>query len=183
MIKFESILLRAVRESDAESYYKWINDSETNFYRGLYPPTSEIVAQTWVKEQLHNTTEKVSLAIEKNDDDKTSTAIGFVGLRGACPRSRRAEIWIYVGDKSQWGHGYGLSAIKAVCQYGFTEMNLHRIWLECDPEHTAGVRCYEKVGFVREGTQRDAYFRRGAFRNTIIMGLLKPDWEKTSLQK
>lgn len=183
MIKHENVILRAVQKSDSENYLKWINDPETNFYRGLYPPTSEVVAQAWVQEQLHQTTEKISLAIEKLDGDKSTGAIGFVGLRGACPRSRRAEIWIYLGDKTQWGHGYGLNSIQAVCNYAFTEMNLHRLWLECDPEHAAGVRCYEKVGFVREGTQREAYYRRGAFRDTIIMGLLRPDWEKTSALK
>jgi len=182
MIKLETVLLRAVTESDADNYFKWINDTETNFYRGLYPPTSEVVAKAWVREQLHQTAEALTLAIDVSTD-RGPLPVGFIGLRGACARSRRAEMWIYLGDKEQWGHGFGQTAIKALCKYAFEEMNLHRLWLECDPENASGVRCYENVGFMREGTQRQAYFRRGAFRDTIFMGLLKPDWEKASALK
>ena len=183
MIKLNNITLRAVAEADADSYFKWINDSETNFYRGLYPPTSEAVAKAWVQEQINQTTEKLSFAVETNEPGTSRELAGFIGLRGICGRSHRAEMWIYLGDKEKWGRGYGQNAISALCQYAFTDMNLHRLWLECDPEHAAGVRCYEKVGFVREGTQRDGYYRRGQFRDTIIMGLLKPDWERASAQK
>jgi RimJ/RimL family protein N-acetyltransferase len=182
MIKLNKIGLRAVEESDAVYYFKWINDPETNFYRGLYPPTSEIVAKNWIAEQLNQAAEKLTLAIDLYGDEALIGTIGFVGLRGICSRSRRAEMWIYVGDKFQWGNGYGKDSISAICQYAFSEMKLHRLWLECDPEHIAGVTCYQKIGFVHEGTQRDGYFRRGKFRNTITMGLLKPDWEKASAQ-
>jgi len=179
MIKHENIVLRAVTEKDADAYLKWINDPETNYFRGLYPPTSEVVAKAWIQEQLHQTAEKLSLAVETSDSGKL---VGFIGLRGICGRSRRAEMWIYLGDKEVWGKGYGTNALVAICQHAFSDMNLHRLWLECDPEHYAGVKCYEKVGFVREGIQRDGYYRRGQFRDTMIMGLLRPDWQKAQSQ-
>jgi len=183
MIRHNNIALRAVEEGDASSYLKWINDPETNFYRGLYPPTSEAVANAWIKEQLNQTTEKLTFAIEEMRGDAVVGLIGFIGLRGICARSRRAEMWIYLGAKNRWGEGFGKDSLFTICQYAFSEMNLHRLWLECDPEHVASVQCYEKNGFVKEGTQREAYYRRGKFRDTIIMGLLRPDWENASSLK
>jgi RimJ/RimL family protein N-acetyltransferase len=122
------------------------------------------------------------VAIEADTEGKSSF-IGFVGLRGICPRSRRAEIWIYIGDKAFWGKGLGQEATTALCRHAFEEMNLHRVWLELDPENVGAKKCYEKAGFVLEGTLRQAYYRRGKYRDTCMMGLLRPDFEAKERKK
>ncbi len=162
---------------DARRYEAWINDDETNFWRGLYHPTTTAEAKRWIKEQMHAAPDHMAVAIEMGSNGKPTT-VGSMGLRGICPRSRRAELWIYLGDKAVWGKGLGQEAIFALCRYGFVEMNLFRIWLETDPQHRSALRCYEKAGFINEGTLRKAYYRRGKFRDTCIMGLLRPDFEK-----
>ncbi len=182
MINLENIRLRAIESSDSRFYYNWVNNAETNQWRGLYPPTSEAAAQKWVDDQAATTmtaeiSDRFSLAVEIGPDTGCFEHVGFIGLRGICSRSRRAELWIYLGDKWAWNKGVGKEAVRGLCQFAFEEMNLHRLWLECDPEHQGGVRCYQKAGFVEEGRLRQAYFRRGQFRDTIMMGLLKPDWE------
>lgn len=52
----------------------------------------------------------------------------------------------YIGDIEEWGKGLGTEAIQIFCDYVFNNMNIYRLWLECDPENGA-VRCYEKNGF------------------------------------
>jgi len=180
MIGHKRVQLRALsnRDSgDAENYEKWINDEETNLWRGLYHPTSSVEASQWIEQQMVTLPDRLTLSVDLKTK-KGSQSIGFIGLRSICPRSRRAEIWIYIGDKSTWGDGIGGEAITALCRYAFKEMNLHRLWLELDPEHAPALRCYQKVGFVREGTLRQAYYRRGKYRDTCMMGLLRPEFEK-----
>jgi len=172
MIRGKNIQLRAIEERDFGLYYSWINDEETNQWRGLYHPTSLEEAKDWIAKQRKKEPERLSLAIETSD----RALIGFVGLSSICARSRRAEIWIYIGSKDHWGQGFGEDTIRTLCGYAFNEMNLHRIWLECNPEFENVVRCYEKVGFKTEGFPRDAYYRNGKFRNTCIMGLLSGDF-------
>lgn len=174
MIRGKSIILRAIEQADVGAYYSWINDEETNQWRGLYHPTSREEATRWIEERRKPSPDHLSLAIEHNSDG----LIGFIGIRGICPRSRRAEIWIYIGSKPHWNQGIGFEAVDVLCKYAFEQMNLFRIWLECNPDFEPVVRCYQKVGFVEEGRLRKAYYRDGEFRDTCIMGLLRTDWKE-----
>jgi RimJ/RimL family protein N-acetyltransferase len=171
MINGKLVKLRAIESEDVVRYHAWINDSETNQWRGLYHPTSREEAAGWIEEQRQKRPEHLSLSIESD-----GVHVGFIGLRGICARSRRAEIWIYIGAKDYWNQGIGQDAIQTLCDYAFTEMNLFRIWLECNSDFVPVVRCYEKVGFLEEGRPRKAYYRNGKFHDTCIMGLLKDEW-------
>jgi RimJ/RimL family protein N-acetyltransferase len=165
--------LRAIEAKDVGAYHDWINDEETNQWRGLHHPQAKEDAEKWIELQRTRRPEALSLAIEATD----GTLVGFIGLTGICARSRRAEIWIYLGSKPHWNKGIGEDAVRTLCNYAFEQMNLFRIWLECNPEYTNVVKCYEKVGFVREGTLRKAYYRHGAFRDTCIMALLRDEFK------
>lgn len=173
MIRGNKVFLRAIEANDVSLYHQWINDEETNQWRGLYHPTSQEAAAQWIEEQRKTSSTNLSLAIAHNQDG----LIGFIGLKSICSRSRRAEIWIYIGSKPHWNQGIGQDAIFALCKYAFEQMNLFRIWLECNPEFEPVVKCYEKIGFQEEGRLRKAYYRDGKFRDTCIMGLLKDDWK------
>jgi len=172
MIQGAKISLRAIEEADVDSYHAWINDDETNQWRGLHHPASKEDAAEWINTRRSKTKETLNLSVST----KEGTHIGFVGLQGICARSRRAEVWIYIGSKAHWGQGYGEDTIRTLCRYAFEEMNLFRIWLECNPEFAPVVGCYENVGFKKEGNLRKAYYRNGAFHDTCIMGLLRDEF-------
>lgn len=176
MIRGKLSNLRAIESEDVAAYHSWVNDEETNQWRGLYHPQSKEESATWIESMRTRKLEAVSFSVESGD----GALVGFIGLQAICPRSRRAEIWIYLGSKPHWNKGVGEDAIRALCSYAFEQMNLFRIWLECNPEFENVVRCYEKVGFVREGTLRKAYYRNGAFRDTCIMGLLRDEFTGTA---
>ena len=172
MIQGKLMKLRAVEADDAKTYHSWINDEETNQWRGLHHPSSKEEATKWIETQRSSRSDALTFAIE----DKDGTLVGFIGLQNICPRSRRSEIWIYLGSKPHWNQGIGEDSVRTLSNYAFVQMNLFRIWLECNPEFVNVVRCYEKVGFVREGTLRKAYYRNGSFHDTCIMGLLREDF-------
>lgn len=176
MIRGSQVVFKPIEALDAENYHNWINDEETNQWRGLCHPTNREGATKWVEAKRQSQADKLDLSIWTNGGKH----IGFIGLQSICPRSRRAELWIYIGDKDYWGKGFGEDAVRTLCGYAFGQMNLYRIWLECNPEFTPVVRCYEKVGFKREGTLRHAYYRDGAFRDTCIMGLLRTEFVPNS---
>jgi RimJ/RimL family protein N-acetyltransferase len=171
VIRGKAVSLRAIEQADVSRYYGWINDEETNLWRGLYHPMALEEATEWISNQRKKSPDFLSLSIEEASGEH----IGFIGLRGICSRSRRAEIWIYIGAKNFWNQGIGEDSIRALCKYAFEEMNLVRIWLECDPEFVAGLNCYLKVGFQKEGTHRQGYYRNGKFRDTCTMALLRDE--------
>lgn len=169
MIENNTICLRAIEDSDYIEYNKWINDFETNYWRGNYPPESLLQSKVQLQKWSEKSDTQLTIAITVSP----KKLIGLIGLRNICNRSRRAEVWIYIGDKSEWGKGYGQSALELLINYSFNELNLHRLWLECDPNHKPAVTCYEKVGFVKEGIHRDGYYKRGRYHDTMVMGLIK----------
>jgi RimJ/RimL family protein N-acetyltransferase len=172
MIRGNHVIFKAIEVADVENYHAWINDEETNQWRGLYHPTSREESLKWIEDKRKSCSDRINLSIHTT----VGKHIGFIGLQSICPRSRRAELWIYIGDKEYWGKGFGEDATRTLCKYAFEQMNLHRLWLECNPDFVQVTRCYEKVGFKHEGTLRQAYYRDGAFRDTCIMGLLSSDF-------
>ena len=83
-----------------------------------------------------------------------------------------------IGDKTEWGKGYGTQAIRLFVDYLFKEVNLHRVFLRVYETNPAGIRCYEKVGFQHEGTQREAIFKHGRYIDMHMMSILSVDWNQ-----
>ncbi|MCL5676357.1 MAG: GNAT family N-acetyltransferase, partial [Firmicutes bacterium] len=40
-----------------------------------------------------------------------------------------------------------------------------------------GIRAYKKAGFVEEGRLRADRYLRGAYGDTLVMGVLRSEWE------
>ena len=51
-----------------------------------------------------------------------------------------------------------------------------RVWLRVFADNARAIRAYEKVGFQHEGRLRQDNFSNGAFRDTLLMGLLRSEW-------
>ena len=102
--------------------------------------------------------------------------IGTVGLHDIHERSGHAEFGIAIGEKEEWGKGYGSDALNAICDFGFGELRLERIELHVYAENERGRRAYEKAGFVHEGTLRHAHFARGQHQDVHVMSQLRDEW-------
>ena len=101
--------------------------------------------------------------------------IGWVDLKNIDQTNKNAELGIAIGDKRYWGKGYGISALKAMLEVGFTELGLEKIWLRVDCDNTNAIRCYEKCGFVKEGIMRKDKLRNGEFINRYRFSILREE--------
>ena len=81
-----------------------------------------------------------------------------------------------IGEKQFWDKGFGTEAMRRMCQYGFEELNLHRIYLRVFEGNDRGKRAYQKVGFVYEGTMREARYHRGRYWDVDFMSIIKSAW-------
>ena len=70
-------------------------------------------------------------------------------------------------------------ATRLVVERVFTDLPVHRIQLEVFAFNPRAQHVYERVGFRREGVLRDALRWDGEYHDTIVMGLLRPDWERS----
>ncbi len=98
--------------------------------------------------------------------------IGFVDRRNRSARLRR----ILIGPAELRGKGHGEALVRALVRFAFEELDLHRLELGVFDFNQAAIRCYERVGFVREGTLRESRRRGDEWWSSCVMGLLRDEW-------
>ena len=176
MILGEKVRLRPVEREDLPRFVKWFGDLEVRRHLAICLPFSLAQEERWfesLQERLEQQ-QDVVLAIETLD----GVHIGNVGLHRINWKDRNAELGIVIGEKAYWDQGYGTDAIRTLLGFAFREMNLHRIYLRVDVDNTRGIRCYEKAGFQREGTLREAVFKDGAYQAQHIMSILRSEYDE-----
>lgn len=108
---------------------------------------------------------------------KEDQPIGFVGLDGFNWVAGDAWVGIGIGEPEFWGHGYGTEAMKLILDYGFQELNLHRVSLCVFEYNQRGFKSYLKSGFHEEGRERQWIKREGRYWDMIYMGILRSEWK------
>ena len=175
MIAGEKIRLRPIERDDLPRYVEWFGDQKVRRHLLIWLPFSLAQEERWF-ENLQGRLERqedVLLAIDTID----GVHIGNVGLHAIDWKNRSAELGIVIGEKSYWGQGYGTDAVCTMLNLAFREMNLHRVFLRVDADNARGIRCYEKVGFQREGTLREVGFRESEYFDQHIMSILESEFE------
>jgi ribosomal-protein-alanine N-acetyltransferase len=104
--------------------------------------------------------------------DPEAPIIGRVSLnnivRGAF---LNAEIGYWI-DESFQRRGLMTEAVRAVLNFSFDELGLHRVQAAIMPHNTASLRVVEKIGFRREG-EAAAYLRiAGKWEDHILFAML-----------
>lgn len=171
MIEGEKVKLRAIEREDIPRFVRWLNDRELLGYLARYMPLSKAEEERWFERQLEDESSRI-FAIETRE----GVHIGNIGLHKIDWKNGHAELGIFIGEKEVWGQGYGTDAILALLDFAFNEMNLHRVHLHVLASNQRAIRCYEKCGFVLEGTEREAVFRGGRYHDQLIMGILREEF-------
>jgi RimJ/RimL family protein N-acetyltransferase len=73
------------------------------------------------------------------------------------------------------GRGVADEAARLLQRHLLLELGYHRLELACYGFNERAIRHAERVGFVREGVQRRAYFRHGDWQDAVLYALLRED--------
>ena len=143
----------------------------------------------WGPNSVEETRNFISEAIKESDDEKQDKDYQYAvtlktgELIGACDifvTGYEATIgWCLHRD--HWKHGYGTEVAKALLQFGFDDLHLHRIAAHCDAENIGSYRVMEKVGMRREGlfldTRPPHKLSDRQYSDELIYAILKDEWE------
>lgn len=88
---------------------------------------------------------------------------------------RSAYLGYYLGAPYA-GQGLMSEAIALVLNHAFTEMGLHRVEANIQPDNAASLALVAKLGFVREGYSRRYLKIRGRWRDHERWAILAEDW-------
>ncbi len=165
-----NIIIKGLESDDMKERHLWLNDPEvTRYFTNLGSiPLSKTDLEKWYE----HISQKKSQELHFSICTKESQHIGGAQIKSIDWKNRNAEMGIFIGDKNEWGKGYGTDAAKSLIRFGFYELNLHRLWLRVDSENLAALKCYQKAGFLQEGIFREEVFRNGCFHDTIVMSIL-----------
>jgi len=75
-------------------------------------------------------------------------------------------------------HPLWKQATRLILDYGFYQLNLHRIWSGALAFNERSIQLHKVVGFQEEGRQREAVFRNGEFHDIVMFGLLRDEWKR-----
>jgi ribosomal-protein-alanine N-acetyltransferase len=101
---------------------------------------------------------------------ETDTLIGVAGL-GSTKRFRRAELGYWI-TKQLWNQGYATEAAKAVIEFGFGQLALHKIEANHLIRNPSSGKVMRKLGFEQEGILRDHVIKWDRFEDVVTYGLI-----------
>jgi RimJ/RimL family protein N-acetyltransferase len=171
------VYLRPLEREDAPVLVPWFNDPEVTRTLRRYLPLALREEQDFI-EKLGQNEHNLAVGIALCDSD---WLIGGTGFHDMDLRNRHASFGILIGEKTEWGKGYGTEATFLMVRYAFETLNLNRVWLHVYEYNPKAIRTYEKVGFRREGVLRQDCYREGRYWNTIVMAILREEWDGLQL--
>jgi len=170
------IRLTATRPEDMQSMIRWYESSEFARlfdYRPAYPRTEKRL-QSYFADAERDRDSTFTFAIRTLYSDDM---IGLIELDGILWSHRVAWLSVAIGEPTHRGRGYGREAMQLILRFAFRELNLHRVQLTVFSYNDAAIRLYESLGFMHEGTQREALQREGARYDMLMYGILAGEWE------
>jgi RimJ/RimL family protein N-acetyltransferase len=179
MINGKRVRLRRIERSDLPRFVEWLNDPELRDQLAAVYPLSQAQEEHWFESSLRQEPALQPFAIEARLTPRARqwTLVGSISFHHVDWRNRAAELGLFIGPQALWGKGFGTDALRALGGYAFRELNLNRLWLRVYEDNPRARRSYEKVGFVVEGRMRQDRFHGGRYSDTLVMGLLRDEWQ------
>lgn len=187
--------LRVLERSDEEAcvWTKAVNAGLTtrHLFTGSYPMRPIDVKEVWEREAkagsvefgvwLPNSPDGIhinAVIIDQETGKMTECPDRFIGTCGLYSHRdvyRSWEFRILIFSPDHIGKGIGTEATRLTVDYAFRRLNAHRVWLGVHSDNIGAIKCYEKVGFKREGVLRDEVFTYGKYWDAVRMGILETD--------
>jgi RimJ/RimL family protein N-acetyltransferase len=168
MIRGRAVGLRPIEDSDLPLIHRWMNHPEVWRYMDYERPVSIADVRGDVERARR---EGQAFVVVVGD-----RPIGRIGLNAFRARDRICSLYMYIGEPSSWGHGYGLDATMTLLEYAFGRMDLHQIELWTLADNDRAIRTYERCGFVQEARLRERSFKEGRWVDRVLMSVNREEF-------
>jgi RimJ/RimL family protein N-acetyltransferase len=166
IIDVQGIKIFPMKESDLEFLCEVRNECAPEFLH-----TSETYTLEQTKE-WYNKTSPLFFIIKRREEK-----IGYFRTSNYSKTNKN----IYIGadiHKNFRGKGFGYTSYVMFIPYLFETLDLNKISLEVLSTNTNAIKLYEKLGFVQEGVKRQEVLKNGEWVDSIIMSILKNEWNE-----
>ena len=102
---------------------------------------------------------------------------GIIGFNNIDLNNRKGTIGYFLGEKYQ-GNGIMVSSCRALVNYGFHKLDLHKIVIKCASGNVKSRRIPEKLGFIVEGILREEELLSSGYLDHYYYGMIRKDWDQ-----
>ena len=172
MIKGKIVGLRAVEKEDLKNLRDWRNNID---FRRNFRETRELNManqESWFEKSCIGNPNDFMFIIERLEDNKPIGACGLLYINWII---RSADFSFYIGHNNSYidSKGYSEEAARLLINYGFKNLNLHKIWMELFEFDKAKIDFFTKnFDFIIDGKLRDNCFEDGKYSNSFILSLI-----------
>jgi ribosomal-protein-alanine N-acetyltransferase len=116
--------------------------------------------------------DSIEVAVELRSETRL---IGIMRIT-VLDRSNRAADFGYTFNRRYWNNGYATEGTRALLNFAFSNLKLHRVWATCDVRNHASYRVMQKLGMRREGVFKKDLLQRGEWRDSFLYAVLAEEW-------
>lgn len=164
------IRLEPFNESDFKLLISWVDSKEllitiagTEF---TFPLTSSQLLTYLHEEKGHPFN-----LVDSCDNKIIGHAQVLIKENGLCKIDK-----LIIGDKSIRGQGIGQAAIHSLLRYSFENLNATVVELNVFDWNVAGIKCYEKCGFIRNEDKTQTFQMENSTWTAFNMTIDKSRW-------
>ncbi len=173
--------LRPLAETDVDDLWPTVSDPTFPQHMTWAPHKDKDETLAFIRAMTTALADGVSVTWAIVHEGRAVGTIGFGRIRWdfAATRIDRAEMGYWLARELH-GKGLATEAARAVVQFGFDELGLHKITIGCLPDNAASRRVIEKVGFRFVGRQREDVWKDGRWHDQLRYELTVGDWSDVS---
>lgn len=175
------VSLRPREREDNEFYHRNVNDPEVRrLLRNTQPKNLQAIDDEFEQYSGNDDEEYeghgfVICAEQGVGDDEGPTPVGSIGIWRIDHVNAHAWMGAWV-DPEFHGRGYAPRGTALVVEFAFAELNLNRVQAGVYEPNRPSQRVMEKLGFEREGVQRQNQYVDGEFVDSYLYAMLREDW-------
>lgn len=173
----QDLALRMITPEDAEKVFA-LTDASREYLKEWLPWldfTRELAdTKAYIEGCIkgHKANSSLSLVILFNNE-----IVGIAGFNTINPSNKIGTIGYWLSEGAQ-GHGIMTKTAKALLQYAFETLKLHKVEIRVAEANHKSRAIPERLGFMQEGTIRAAEWLYDHYVDHVIYGLLVNEWQQ-----
>ncbi len=178
VIRSERLFLREFKEADWQAVHSYASDPEVVRFMD-WGPNDEDETKAFISRSIASQKEtprtKYTLAIILKEENK------LIGSCDICvASSENKEGWLgYCLNRHFWRKDYATETGKALLEFGFKQLALHRIFATVDPGNIASRNVLERIGLLYEGHLREHKWVKSKWRDSLLYAMLENELKRT----
>lgn len=177
-IETQNLILRQFTYEDNSAMLKnWIADEKIqSMYSEPTYTTKEAVdtlLSKYINSYQNNDYYRWAIIAKENKE-----CIGQIAYFLVDTKNNFAEIEYCIGSAFQC-RGFATEATKAVIDYGFSKIKLHKVQICHKSINIPSKRVIEKCGFHYDGTLRDYFYMNGVYVDRLYYSILEKEYKQT----